>query len=419
MLDWLREIFDYPAVKYSTFGVGLLAILLGFLFFAQAGQNNICARNGFDDYDQEAKICKIKPERKTNISDIYTIIAGNTANTPNPAYTIPNDLKDADDSLSEIAETVANGGTVKIVSAATGNAVKAFTLKENASNDADGFINALKETLQEINQSLGEAPTSDGATYLEAIAKAGREAVSQQNSKKVKVIVRGSGLSDGGILNFAEDDLLHKKPDDVVESLATSGELVEDLKGLKNITWYGIGQTMTPQVELYDSEKYTEKSIYEKILKKRGVETVNFIDTMQESKSIENNIHTVKPVSVSVIISYEELSFIEDSADFKDKAVAIEKLNETVQKAKSRPSATVTITGYMAAGNCDSSKPNKPNLALNRANAVKDLLSNEIQNSIEAIDGKVFNPDQSECDANGIWQPSLANDKRKIIIGMK
>ena len=112
------------------------------------------------------------------------------------------------------------------------NTVKTFTLKENLSNDADGFIKSLKETIQEINHALGEAPNADGATYLEAISKAGREAVSQQGKKKVKVIVRGSGLSDGGVLNFADDDLLHKELDEVVSRLEEAGEIVDDLAPL-------------------------------------------------------------------------------------------------------------------------------------------------------------------------------------------
>ena len=419
MFDWLREAFDYPAVKYSAFGVGLFAVLLGFLAFAQSGQNSTCAREGFDEYDQGAKICRIKPGQEENTLDAYSIIAGNTANTPSPVYTIPNELKNADGSLREIINTLANGGTVKVISAATGNAVKTFTLKQNTTNDANGFIKSLKETVQEINHALGEAPNADGATYLEAITKAGREAVSQGNKKKVKVIVRGSGLSDGGALNFADDDLLHKELDEVVSSLEEAGEIVEDLKGLKTITWYGIGQTISPQIELFDSERDAEKKIYRQILEKRGVETVNFDDTMQDSKGIDNNSHTVKPVSVYIEIPHKELNFIENSATFVDESAARKTLNDVISKAKNRPTAKITITGYMAAGNCDSSKPNNPTLALERANAVKNLLSHEVRNSIEVIDGKVFNPSQSECDANSIWQASLANGKRKITIRIK
>ena len=88
------------------------------------------------------------------------------------------------------------------------------------------------------------------------------------------------------------------------------------------------------------------------------------------------------------------------------------------ETAKESPSQKIVVTGYMAAGNCTGQADTS--LAEDRAKAVKRfLIENGVTNDIEAVNGGVFEPEKSECDGNGVWQPSLADYRRKVRIEFK
>lgn len=245
---------------------------------------------------------------------------------------------------------------------------------------------------------------------------------SDANDDGATIIVIGSGLSDGGILNFARNNLLEKGAEDVLSAMERAGELVNDLNGIK-IVWSGIGQTTSPQKELSSAEIETLKQIYQKVLTRRGAASVVFDDTMQDSKNIEGNKYTVKPTSVSdkeiYVFKDSELAFKADHADLVDEQSAKNTLSKVFEDAESDPSKKIIITGYMASGNCGK-EANKPNLAKDRANTVKTFLQNNgVKNEITVVDGGVFEPEKSECDENHIWRPDLANYKRKVTIEFK
>ena len=410
-------------------GLAFLGTVAGaFVCLAINDEASTCEKAGYGAYDDATGVCVIDGNYASNL----VIAAGNTANSPKPEF-----IADKQSiTYNYLKNSVAKGATIKIVSAASDLAVDTITIQRDETASAADFVASVEKTINEINQKIGQAPTANGATYLEAISKAGRDCVSANSTRErqsqskdnlddgAAVLVLGSGLSDGGILNFANSTLLQSNPESIISAMEKAGELIYDLDDIK-IIWSGIGETVAPQETLATSDIDNLKSIYKQVLRRRGASEVIFDESLKQHNQIDNNKYTVKTTKISdsglpPIDVDSELLFKPDSAELNDKnAVKAELAKEQVfEKAKESPSQKIIVTGYMASGNCNGQAD--ISLAGERAKAVKRfLIENGVTNDIEAINGGVFESEKSECDNNGVWQPSLADYRRKVRIEFK
>ena len=414
--------FDSLLSKCIAGVVALATVGTVFAVLSINDEDATCRGAGYGAYDDATGTCKVEGEH----ADSVVIVAGNTANSPKPEFTNKNSW-----AYQYLKNSIAKNATIKTVSVAPDLKVETIETNLGEASDAAGFIASVEQTMEQINQIIGQAPTMNGATYLEAISKAGRDCVSAKKSTKksnteetdenndgAAVLVIGSGLSDGGILNFADDDLLLKEPSAIVSKLERACRLTYDLDGVK-VIWSNIGETEAPQEELESADIDNLKEIYKQVLRRRGVSEIVFDDTIKEHNSIENNQYTVKTSKVSPVIEIKsKLLFKADSAELIDRTAARQDLSQVFDYATSHPSKRIIVTGYMASGNCNGQANTE--LAGERAKTVKRfLIENGVDNDVEAINGGVFEPNKSECDNNGSWQPSLADYRRKVAIEFK
>lgn len=331
-------------------------------------------------------------------------VVGDTQNTPTPTVNYPDYINASLnlDKASIYAMSVSNAHRNP----------KLITDHEEQKN-AKAFNSATAEYIKEMKAK------DNGADYLAAIQTA---AESAEDKNKTLIYVIGSGLSDQGLLNFSENNLLFCGSDSekIAEDIAEHLNDNTILRGA-TIVWDGLGQTTAPQKSLDNQSVVKLKDIYTAVFRQLGASNSNirFKNKLNSDKSVDTD-STVKPTGVFFFeVSHDDLAFHENTSDFRDSQAAAAELSEISAIARQCPNIPIVITGYMASGNCDSSKPNNPSLALDRANAVKQLLvANGVQNSIDVVNGGVFDAGTSECDASG-WNPELANYRRKVTISSK
>lgn len=412
--DIIRDIFDNDLFKYGILTVIVAAVIgAGFITMNLNSEGSICAGAGYGEYDDFKGICKVNGEH----ADYMIIVAGNTANSPVPK------IQENTSTYNYFKNTIASGANVKIVSAASDLSTQSIKLDIPESNDAKSFIDSIDSTIAKVNEKLESAPTANGATYLEAIQQAGRDAaswISNNDNKTATVLVIGSGLSDGGILNFAKNNLLSKETEDIMDALQEAGALSRSLTDV-DIIWSGIGQVRGPQEMLHEKAETILQEIYRKVLKEKGAKKVTFDETILETKTIEDNQYTVIPTQVGAIVigdfGDETLPFKGGTAEFKDDKNAAKVLEGAVKKAKDNPRQPITITGYMAPDSCNGNSDTS--LAEARANRVKEYLESRVKNDIEVINGGVYQPDISVCDANGNRIPEREQEKRRVVIKLE
>lgn len=419
------------AALAGLFGAGLIG---GFVVMNLGGESATCHDNGYGDYNDALGTCEITGDYANNL----VIVAGNTANTPVP--TISKNTKTYD----FLKNSVAQSADIQFISVAPDLQSEKIEIARNETNDAQGFVDSVDQAINTINTKLSQAPTMNGATYFEAISKAARAlasasssqaSTSQANSSQANasqaqattgaqtfptIIILGSGLSDGGLLNFADYDLLLKEPAEVISALSKSNQLVNNLNNI-NIIWSGLGETVAPQSTLSNLEVENLKSIYRQALLRSGANLTSdaLSGALNASTSVANNPYTVKTTKVSQTslvfeFSDEQLTFESGTANLKDQNQAIDTLTKVVDTASSNPARPITITGYVAPEDC-SGRENS-DLAHARANKVSQLLqSMGVANSITTKSGGIYQPEVTVCDHDN-WNETVAESKRKVII---
>lgn len=415
--DVLYEFFHSTIAKIAIVILAVPLVFFGFRKISVLSEIMACEKLGGTYKDG---ICTVRDDVEEYAKNVI-IVTGNTANSPKPQISKEND--------SEIYDYIKNSilkyGSInlKTISAATDKSSKTIKV-EGEVNSVSKQEEKINNTIDSINETIGKAPKSDGATYFEAIVKAGRAASSYKNSDESIVLVFGSGLSDGGVLNFAEGNLLSKKSTDIITAMNNAEQLEGEYLDGVNIKWIGIGQTMRPQEELSPGDIDKLQSIYSMALSKLGA-NVEFFDEIIESDTIENNKYTVKTTPIKEVelesddFDEKTLSFVEKGVQFLNQKQASDVLSKVIEKAKANPTKKLIITGYMAAGSCSSSRPNDPGLSGGRAETVKKyLVDNGVTNRIEVVDGGVFDPEVSEC-VNGKWKADRAAYRRRVVIDYK
>lgn len=354
------------------------------------------------DNDKECRAIKLSGNLVgCSTDDDYTydnlyFVVGNTANSPTPElsetvekYVINSIVNKA--SKSDVPD-------IKIYSASSAQNKMPYKVESNKSDEdsIENLVEHVNEQVDAFKDAIKSPPVANGAQYLETITRVAKT----MNSKKADgdksiLIVIGSGLSDGGLLNFTEGDILHSNNlNEILIKLANSEDVVDDILVDTTILWSSIGEVSAPQSRLSDLEVEKLKQIYTTVLEDMGANLLDFDDYINENSSIKSD-YKVKEITTKMsnclwcearVLTNDDLGFKPDSSDFRDRNLAIEKISSLAEEMKNNPSETVTITGYEARANCSNSPTSLPK---RRADAIKNILVNMgiAENRIITING--------------------------------
>jgi outer membrane protein OmpA-like peptidoglycan-associated protein len=237
------------------------------------------------------------------------------------------------------------------------------------------------------------------------------------------LLVVDSGLSTTGALDFRRPGLLNADPDDLAESLAQSGQL-PDLSGL-HVVFQGLGETAPPQPALGAVAREKLVDTWTAITRAAGAMEV----IIERGSSARAPSEDLPPVSVvgeaagiscrenSLVLDGGDVSFLADSARFRDPAAASAVLEPIAQRIRS-VGASAVLTGTTAdVGNLQGQKQ----LSLQRAQAVADLLAalgvSEQRMSVEGL-GSDFPGYVRDHDGQGDLLPAAAAMNRKVTISL-
>lgn len=180
-----------------------------------------------------------------NNFDKIIFVVGDTVNTPKPTLGFPELIKKA--------YTGASG-------------IYAMSVSRPSKNPRRINIDEKEDITTTVTEYIEKmSATEDGADYLEAIRTAANFAGADRSRTLIYVI--GSGLSDRGLLNFADDNLLtiNQSTDDIVGKIQKE---IDDPNELESITifWDGLGEVVPPQIDLSTDSRIKLQEIYENML---------------------------------------------------------------------------------------------------------------------------------------------------------
>lgn len=225
--------------------------------------------------------------------------------------------------------------------------------KANTISDVQAYLATAKARTPEVDT-------------LEAIKVAKRSLTDVEEEKSIYVL--DSGLSTTGELNFL-DNLLYIEDTALIVDYLKKNAALPDLEGIE-ITWLGLGDVAGDQEKLSSAKKKTLEEIWTAILTEAGAQ-VNFLDV--NPTSIAEDYDSL-PVVTSIPtndLTKIKISFIENTAEFKNYDEACDQLQPTVEYLATSSSHRVVLAGTTATyGSNESCK----DLSLCRARAVKNLL---------------------------------------------
>ena len=332
-------------------GVGLLALVLfSILFFVP----KITSKFSCSEIASATQIARCENKFKQII-----FIIGDTANTPKPTF---------DNEYIEVVKEMYGGNErgISYISVSDPTAApKTIGLEGPIQYEIDNVKDSLSRMKAEKN----------GADYLEAIRTAIRYS---KDKEQTLVYIVGSGLSDSGLLDFANDKLLTaKSTDSVIASLEKNIENKNELSGV-TIIWDKMGETTEPQTPLNNTLKNKEQKIYTEALKKYGIHEDSLFIFSETSSSVDKNevdssvkITPVKDETLTFTFSNDnsKLAFIPGTNHFVNENEAKEEMNRFVNE---HPGYYFVVTSYMSRGWCDSGENTE--LINSRSEATKDLL---------------------------------------------
>lgn len=345
----------------------------------------------------------------TKSFDEIIFVVGDTQNTPAPSLNYP-----------EYIDTALNikKASISAISVSNSHRNPKIITDYDESNKANKIISKVDEFLSTT------AAVNNGADYLEAIQTAAEYA---ENKNRTLIYVIGSGLSDHGTLNFADNSFLDKNSNTEEISEKVS-QYIDNPSILKDTTivWDGIGQTISPQPALNDSNRVKLKEIYGLIFKELGNRTVRFKDKLS-SDSSANTLNTVKITKITqegpcfsetyTANKTSAFKFNGDSATLVDSGATDEEVDKVVAATNGCPNAKVKVTAYMSRGQC--SRQDVDNALLDdRLNAIKNKLIERGINpeKIELVPGGFG--DAPECN-NGDYNSAEGEKNRRVDIEVK
>lgn len=401
----------------SIFGIigGVLGIgVIAFVLCAVVISDNITACN---EINLGGNIIGCTTDKKYSFDNI-AIVSGNTKNTPSP-------------SLSKVAKKYitnsfvsSKGGfyfSIFSASSAHNKINNSINMEKRESDTIEETANTINENYSKIEEAIQSEPIADGAEYLETIIKASKAIRGNSNDgDKSLIIVIGSGLSDGGLLDFTKGESLQSDAGTLFSKIKKSKELREgQLDGI-TILWSGIGEVVSPQNALNAQEKQVLEELYVMVLEDLGATVLDYdeIEPSNESIKTDHNVNTVKTNGVKClwcdakVFNSDELKFNPDSIEISDLQEALAKLNPLIEEMKKNSNEKVVITGYAARANhCGAFGGS--DIPLGRANTIKQLLiSRGIgEDRIEAVNGG--HGGYNECE-NGSFSEEIAKKNRRI-----
>lgn len=417
--------FDFEDAKPWLIGIGVVLLaasaLFGMLYLNVNDAIAKCEKAGYDKPGWSWSVTSC-PANEDYASDSVALVVGNTANSPAPKLT-----DEADKYLrNSLAKT---DGTLKFYlysATPSGTRIQLDDLKLKKSGNVDSFVASSAQTVKKIDTAIAQPASENGADYFNTIVTAGRAVTTSPSVKQPLVLVIGSGLSDAQPLNFANGDLLHADPADVLAQLKAKGTIAQDdLRGVR-IVWSGLGVTTSPQQPLDATEKRNLRNIYNAIFTYMGARLVTD-DTAMATESVKTD-KPVAPVKVHglsggvVVYKFGEnsIGFKPGTATIQDSAKANTALDGVVANYQKCPAAKLTIEGYTARPSGTVEATN--DLSKARADAVKKLLvARGVSDTAIAATGKGssdFSGRVDEQDATGVWSSDKAQANRVVIVTM-
>lgn len=292
--------------------------------------------------------------------DELVLVVGNTQNSPAPILDFINnsDLKRLLSGVFYSAERGSNP-SISIVSASGNNEGIPLSSNRRPKKNISASNNELTHLAKEINKAITTPAVSGGANYLGGILKA--NSLISSNAKNPLILVFGSGYSDGGVLDFANNDLFGKYQlgkTSAIESIVNQNHaLREGMLSGKTVYWYNIGDVALPQKNL-NGFKEDLKDIYKTAFGYLGVKQL----IIDKNINIAGNASSVEtPYSVQQVYA-SELSigdyisvnerigeFYGDEARLKNEAAVKNHVSMFVNAfLKNTSGKKLKLTGYIA-----------------------------------------------------------------------
>lgn len=383
-----------------------MGFLAAFIFMGWNTSNEQCKAAGFDGAEGWSD-CRV--DDNYGFSKIGMVV-GNTSNVPAPGLT--------DEVKRYLRNSLAMDAKYTIVSATPGmGRVTAAKVTVKDGTDISSFVGGIDKRVTAVAEVLVSAPTADGAQYLEAVRYMSK---SVMKDEKPLVVVIGSGLSDGGLLDFAGNDLLHKDAQQIFERLVETREITAGEMSGVTVVWSGLGRVAHPQEQLGGAESANLRQLYTLMLEYMGA-TVEFDDSLPET---EPEFEVSKTVAVTPIqkvdIDICNISMDESYARFRVESAELINHTETVAKIqqtgcieelkKSNNNYRLTLVGYQAV--CAASK----DLSVARATTIKNIfISFGIPAEKISVDGVAGPPDNRtenpRCGSTGV-----ATEHRTVMV---
>ena len=417
--------FDFEDAKPWLIGIAGVLLVAGAVFgMTYINVNSSIAKCEAAHYAKPAFALTVDacPADDDYASDSVAIVAGNTANSPSPALT-----EEADKYVrNSLAKTDGDLNMYIYSATPSGQRIKLNDLKVKKSGNVGSFIKNSTKTIDEISTAIKKPADEKGADYFNNIVAAGRAVTTSPSVKSPLVVVIGSGLSDAQPLNFANGDLLHADPAEVLAKLKQSGTIAAgDLERVK-IVWSGLGVATAPQQPLDATEKRNLRNIYAQIFRYMGADLVTD-DTVVSADSVKTTqpVQTVKVNGIAggvVVFKLGEnsIGFKPDTATIQDEAKASQALDGVVANYQKCRNAKLTIEGYSARPSGVAEATNA--LSKNRAEAIKKLLASRgIAAAAMTAEGRGsadFEGRVAETGADGKWSSDKAQANRVVIITM-
>lgn len=385
---------DFLKKSLPYFGAGVLALVLfSILFFIP----KIISAVHCSEVASTTKIARCDNKFKQVI-----FIIGDTANTPKPTF---------DNDYINVVKEMYDGGErgVSYISVSDPTAApRTIEVESSMQYEIDNILDSLSHMKAKQN----------GADYLEAI----RTAIRYSDDKEDTLIyIIGSGLSDSGLLNFANDKLLTTKgTDDILASLEKKIDNKNEMSGV-TIIWNKMGETTEPQTPLNNMLKNKEQNIYIEALKKFGVKEESIIIVNKSSSSSDKNgvnssVKTtpVKDEALTFTFSNDnsKLAFVPDTNYFVKESEAKEEMRKFVSE---HPGYYFVVTSYMSRGWCDNGE--NTDLIESRSEATKELLVSVGVSEADIIIEKGGIGKADECPRGPIHEPvdSVEAQKNRIV----
>lgn len=287
-------------------------------------------------------------------------------------------------------KVIVNDGNPAIENFTIGNASSLAT----KANNKEMLEQRIKGLLDEIVRKLAsdEVMAREPGCDLQGAINQAQKALRDKTSKK-HILIMDTGISTEGYINMCEMDFVYSSAESMISCIRPGG--FPDLTGI-DVTFLGLGNVATPQPEFYnntEAEGKLEKfwTIY--LEEKCGATLTKSIivvpkpegEILSADKNSTNpypEVPIVEVVSTTKIgpisIKMEDIGFVGDKAEFKNKAKAAEVINEAAAELAEYlevyPDMKVYVVGSVARAEIDEPEKQDDYLSKRRAEKVLELL---------------------------------------------